>query len=94
MHLWQMIKIYLDYRFPENRTVRWINHTVFWSLPPALVYIFYIKLSNPAFVAIIGVLWAVGLVIWLSSQYVYDNEINIERISVVLPHFVVLISAL
>ena len=81
MHLWGIIRTYPDYRFPQSRIVPFIHHTVFWSIPPALVYLFYIKFNNPALVAIIGVLWAIGITIYLSSQYVYEKDINIERIS-------------
>ena len=81
LFLWRKIRAYLFYRFPNSRTVRYINRLVFWSLPPLLIYIYYIKLENPALVAVISALFAVGLIIYLSSQYLYERNINIERIS-------------
>jgi len=81
MQLWEAIRIYLFYRFPQSRIVRYINQAVFWCIPPGLLFIYYVRLNNPAFVTIIGVLWAIGITIYLSSKYIFDNDINIERIS-------------
>ena len=81
MSLWQKIRSYLFYKFPESKTIRYINRIIFWGLPPLFVYIFYIKLENTALVAVISALWAIGIAIYVSSQYLYENNINIERIS-------------
>jgi multidrug efflux pump subunit AcrB/ABC-type multidrug transport system ATPase subunit len=81
LFLWRKIRTYLFYRFPDSRIIRYINRLIFWSMPPGLVYIFYLKLENPALIIVISALWAIGLTIYLSSQYLYERDINIERLS-------------
>ncbi len=81
LFLWRKIRTYLFWRFPENKIIHYLNRLIFWSMPPALVYIFYKKLENPAMIIVISALWAIGLIIYLSSQYLYERDINIERLT-------------
>jgi ABC-type multidrug transport system ATPase subunit len=81
LFLWRKMRTYLYWRFPDSRIIRYLNRIIFWSLPPGLVYIFYLKLENTAMVIVISALWAIGLIIYLSSQYLYEKDINIERLS-------------
>ena len=81
LFLWRKIRTYLFYRFPDSRVIRYINRFIFWSLPPVIVFFLYQKLENTAMVAIIGAFWAIGIIIYLSSQYLFDKDVNIERIS-------------
>ena len=81
LYLWRKVRAYLFYRFPGSRIVRYLNRIIFWMMPPTFVYIYYLKLENPALVAVISALWIIGLIIYLSSQYLYERNINIERIS-------------
>ena len=79
--LWRKIRSYLFHQFPKSRIVRYLNRIIFWFMPPFFVYIYYIKLENNALVAVISALWAIGIIIYVSSQYLYERNINIERIS-------------
>ena len=81
LHLWRKIRTYLFYRFPKSKFIRYLNRFVFWALPPVIMYILFIRLDNIALVSIIGVLWIIGLIIYVSAQYIYERDINIERIS-------------
>ena len=81
LHLWRIIRTYLFYRFPKSMFIRYLNRFIFWTLPLGIVYILFIKLENVALVSIIGALWAIGIIIYVSAQYIYEREINIERIS-------------
>jgi len=81
LFLWRKVRAYLFWHFPGSRVIRYINRLIFWSLPLLFIFIFYQKLENTAFVIIISALWAIGLIIYLSSQYIYERNINIERIS-------------
>ncbi len=81
MFLWRKIREYLFYRFPGSKILKYLNRLIFWSMPPALLYIFYVKLANPAFIIVIASLWAIGLIIYLSSKYVYERNINTERLT-------------
>lgn len=81
LSLWRKVRTYLFYRFAGSRVVRYINRVVFWSIPPLILFGLYRKLGNPAMTAIIGVLWAIGIAVYITSQYLYENEINIERVT-------------
>ncbi len=81
LYLWRKIRTYLFYRFSGSKAVKYINRVIFWSIPPLILFGLYKKLDNAAMTAIIGVLWAVGIAIYITSQYLYEKEINIERIS-------------
>ena len=81
LFIWQKICIYLFFHFPKSRVIRFIDRFIFWSIPLAVMYVLFQKLDNNAMATIIGVLWAIGLIIYKSSQYLYENNVNIERIS-------------
>ena len=80
LHLWRIVRSYLYYRFPGNKIVKFANRLVFWSLPVVFIALIYVKLENPAMTSIIGLLWVIGIIIYVTSQYLYSNNINIERI--------------
>ena len=80
LHLWHLVRSYLYYCYPKNRIVRISNRIIFWSLPVIFLILLYQKLENPAMTAIIGVLWVIGIIIYVTSQYLYSNNINIERV--------------
>jgi multidrug efflux pump subunit AcrB/ABC-type multidrug transport system ATPase subunit len=80
LNLWRKIRTYLFYRFSDSKAVRYINRIVFWSIPPLILLGLYVKLENPPMVAIVGFLWAVGIAIYVTSQYLYEKDINIERV--------------
>ena len=79
--LWRKIRSFLFHHFPNSRIIRYFNRFIFWSLPALIVFLLFKKIDNIAMVAITGVLWAIGIIIYISSQYVYEHNINIERIS-------------
>jgi multidrug efflux pump subunit AcrB/ABC-type multidrug transport system ATPase subunit len=81
LYLWRKIRIYMFYRFAASKTVKNINRILFWSIPPLILYGLYEKLDNPAMTAIIGVFWGLGIAIYVTSQYLYEKDINIERIN-------------
>ncbi|MDR2775178.1 MAG: efflux RND transporter permease subunit [Tannerella sp.] len=81
LYLWHKIRTWLFYRFNESKAVKYMNRIIFWSIPPFILYGLYMKLDNPAMTAIIGVLWGLGIAIYVTSQYLYERDINIERVS-------------
>ncbi len=80
LYLWRKIRSYLFYRFEGSRVVRYLNRIIFWSIPPLILFGFYKKLDNLPMVLVIGALWGLGIAIYVSSQYLYLRNINIERI--------------
>ena len=81
LYLWRKIREYLFYRFEESKTVKYINRIIFWSLPVLILWGLYKKLNNFPMVLIIGVLWGLGVAIYVTSQYLFLKNINIERVT-------------
>jgi multidrug efflux pump subunit AcrB/ABC-type multidrug transport system ATPase subunit len=81
LYLWRKIRTGLFYHFSESKAVRYINRIIFWSIPPLILSGLYGKLDNLTMTAIIGILWAIGIAVYVTSQYLYEKDLNIERIS-------------
>lgn len=81
LYLWRKVRSYLFYRFEGSKTVKYLNRFVFWSLPPLILFGLNKMLDNLPMVLIIGLLWGLGIAIYISSNYLYSKNINIERIT-------------
>ena len=82
MGFWSNIKKYFAYNFPkEATTLRYVNRVIFWGLPIFFLFVFAEKIGNVGFVIVIGLLWILGLIISQTSDYLYNNNINIERVT-------------
>ena len=80
LYLWHLFREYLYHRFPKGKFVKYINRFIFWSLPVIILIILFDKLENPSVTGIIGVVWIIGIVIYVTSQYLYSNNINVDRL--------------
>lgn len=80
LYLWRKIREYLFYRFDNSRTIVYMNRILFWCIPPLILSGLFRKMDNANLVCIIGVLWAFCLSVYVTSQYLYDRQINIERV--------------
>ncbi len=78
--LWRKIREYLYYRFEKSRMVRNVNRVIFWSIPPLILFGLFRKMDNPNLVGVVALLWAFCIAVYISSGYLYEKEINIERI--------------
>ncbi len=82
MGFWSNIKKYFAYNFPkEATTLRYVNRVIFWGLPIFFLFVFAEKIGNLGFIIVIGFLWILGLIISQTSDYLYNNNINIERVT-------------
>jgi ABC-type multidrug transport system ATPase subunit len=81
LYLWRKIRAYLFYRYEGSRIVRSTNRILFWSMPPLILWGHFRMLDNLPMVLIIGVLWGLGIAIYVSSQYLYGKNVNIERVT-------------
>lgn len=81
LSLWHKVRSYLFYRFPDSRVVKLLNRFIFWCIPLLTLVGMYDKLQNLPLVLVIAALWGVGIAIYVSSQYLYSKNINIERIT-------------
>lgn len=80
LYLWRTVREYLFYRFTGNRRVRLLNRIVFWGLPVIILFGLFRKMDNPALVGVTGVLWAFGIAVYVTAGYLFEQEINIERV--------------
>lgn len=80
LSLWRNVREYLFRRFAGSRTVRYLNRILFWGIPLLILSILFRKLDNPGLTGIIGLLWAFGIAVYVTSGYLYGKTIHIERI--------------
>lgn len=80
LYLWRKVRQYLFFRFGENKWVKYINRAIFWSIPPVILFILFRKMDNTGLISVVGLLWAFCMAVYISSRYLYEREINIERI--------------
>jgi multidrug efflux pump subunit AcrB/ABC-type multidrug transport system ATPase subunit len=86
IYLWQPLRQYLGHRFagseakPYTNRVQRLDRLMFWMIPLLVLIGMYRKMDNPALVITIGIIVFLCLFIYNTSRYLYDNEINIERV--------------
>ncbi|MDF9830043.1 efflux RND transporter permease subunit [Parabacteroides sp. PF5-6] len=78
--LWRKLRQYLFYRYPARRWIKILNRVVFWGIPLLILTAMFRQMDSPNLVITIGLLWGVGIAIYITSHYLYDNQINIERV--------------
>lgn len=81
LYLWRKVRSYLYYRYEESKPVKIINRVIFWGLPPVILFELFRKMDNNGLVVMTGLLWMVCIAIYVTSQYLYDQNINIERVT-------------
>ena len=80
LYLWRTVREYLFYRFAGSRKVRLLNRFVFWALPAFLLFGLFLKMDNPGLVGVTGVLWGFGIAVYITAGYLFEQEVNIERV--------------
>lgn len=81
LFLWRKVRGYLYWRFEGSKAVRYANRLVFWVLPVLTLLGLYRMLDNLAMVLVIGAIWGIVIAIYVTSHYIYDKNINIERVT-------------
>jgi multidrug efflux pump subunit AcrB/ABC-type multidrug transport system ATPase subunit len=81
LFLWRKVRGYLYWRFEGSKAVRYANRVVFWLLPVLTLLGLYRMLDNLAMVLVIGAIWGILIAIYVTSHYIYDKNINIERVT-------------
>ena len=80
LSLWRKIRTYLYYRFDHSKVVKYLNRIIFWSIPPVIWFMLLEKMDNTGFVFVIGIIWAFCIAVYVTSQYLYDKNVAIERV--------------
>jgi multidrug efflux pump subunit AcrB/ABC-type multidrug transport system ATPase subunit len=79
--IWKKIRQYLVFRFDgENKIIRIISKLMYWGLPILTLLFLNSRFESTGLVIFISIVWILGLIINSTSNYLYDNDINIERL--------------
>lgn len=80
LYLWRKIREYLFYRFAGNRWVKYANRLLFWSIPVLILAGLFHRMNNTGLVLAVALIWAIGIAVYVTSGYLYEYNINIERV--------------
>ena len=80
LYLWRKIRKYLYFKFPSSKVVKYLNRILFWALPMLVLFGLYMRMDNVGLVFIVAFIGIVVMTIYLTSNYLYRNNVNIERI--------------
>lgn len=80
LYLWRKIREYLFYRFADSKLVKYVNRLLFWSIPVLILFGLFRRMNDNGLVLTIALFWALGISIYITSRYLYENNINIERV--------------
>lgn len=80
-HLWHLVQKYLYHKLPNrNRLRKYLHRCVYLGMPILVLCFLQWRLANTAGTIVMGVLWALGIAVHLTAAYLYDNNINVERL--------------
>lgn len=85
--LWTPFKMVLQNRYEKTgnkklpKLSKWIYNLIVWIVPLVMIFIFYKKWDNISMVILVAIVWYLLLAIKASSDYVFDKNVNIDRIS-------------
>lgn len=80
--LWKKVKEYLKFNIQRHRgVVNILGKVVFLALPVVTLYIISRRIDNVPATIVIGFLWALGIAVKLTSDYLYVHRINVERLT-------------
>jgi len=85
--IWKPATIYLDHRFDATKKgvykifSKRSQQVIFWFLPVIELFILYQKTKYIGLVAAFAGLWYLGLVISVTARRLYEENVNIDRIT-------------
>jgi multidrug efflux pump subunit AcrB/ABC-type multidrug transport system ATPase subunit len=65
----------------KQRLLRELPLIALWALPLVNLVVLWLRWKNIAGVVVAGVLWVGGLTIYLTARKLYENRVNIDRIT-------------
>ncbi len=79
-----IIKAVLEYVAYKNkkgeRKVLITRKVLYWALPVCAMIFLSTRIESTGFMVFIAVVWLLGLIIRKTSDYLYENNINVERL--------------
>lgn len=80
--VWNSVTPHLNSTFiHKTRLKSFIGNFLFWGMPLVNLVIFYFQWDNLPSVLIIGIIWYVALAIYVTSNSLFKNKININRLT-------------
>jgi len=85
--LWKSFKNYLDYLYKDSEKlfydifIKRLDKGIYWILPLIELFFLYFKTSNLGLILTFTVIWYLGLIISVVSRYLYEDKVNINRIT-------------
>ena len=81
-HIWNMVRKYISYRLPKKkRMLRYLHRIIYFTLPVLTLWFLHWRGIGGAGITVMAILWALGIVVSRTSDYLYDNNINVERLT-------------
>lgn len=80
LYLWSKVRSFWEYKSKKKRAVKVADRIVFWGLPVMFLVILYRQFNNVSFIIVIGLIWGLALIVRAVSDYLYNNDINIDRV--------------
>lgn len=72
---------YVGYKFRKHAgLVNKVRRVMYWALPVLTMLFLSTRIESKGFMIFIAVMWILGLCIYRTSDYLYDNNINVERL--------------
>lgn len=84
--MWRPVKAYLDYKnslkYSKLRLSlsKWGAPALYWGLPFSFLVSFYLSWGKVGAVVLIGVLWYFALLVNVTAEKLYRENVNIERL--------------
>ncbi|MBK5202463.1 MAG: efflux RND transporter permease subunit [Prolixibacteraceae bacterium] len=85
--LWKSFYTYLHFKYKDNGKLFYdifiikLDKGIYWVLPFIELLFLYFKTSNLGLIIIFAVIWYLGLVISTVSRHLYEEKVNINRIT-------------
>jgi len=85
--LWKSFKIYLDYHYLNSGKlfydilIKKLDKGIYWILPLIELFFLFLKTSNLGLILTFTIIWYLGLIISVVSGYLYEDKVNINRIT-------------
>ena len=85
--LWQPLRTVLCNKHVKSgkagllKVQKWGYNLLMWGVPVLFLVIFYLKWDNPGMVVFTGILVFTLLIIYSSSEYVHNKNVNVDRIT-------------
>ncbi len=82
LFVWKKFREFLEYRTQGRhaKTLRLLNRIMIFGIPLLMFFAFYEKTDNLGVTLLYIFIWLLGVIISRISDYLYSNNVNIERL--------------